>query len=180
MADGYRKALTEHKNITSEYQKKIRGLLEERCLVRPDSEVMAVRTIALGTELDLPSHVDTVTFNNRLAGGALAASVGTAVTAKVVGKSFFQVAAQAVSKGAVAKAAGAATGAVVGGGLGSFFPVIGTAIGGFFGGLIGGVLIDKALLSLEEAVNRAEFKTNLLAAIRQSKKEFKDGLFKPL
>lgn len=131
---------------------------------------------------------ESITTQNRLASAA-AVSVATTlvakkIVAKVVAKGIFKTAVTAASKLAAAKAAGgaagAAAGAATGAALGSIFPVAGTIIGGFFGAIGGifiGVGVDAALLKLDEEVNRADFKQEILESIASAKNELKSDLF---
>ena len=56
-------------------------------------------------------------------------------------------------------------------------PVAGTAVGavaGIVAGIGGGVAIDGALLGLEEALGREDFRREIVAAIREARQEFED------
>jgi hypothetical protein len=130
----------------------------------------------------------TRSFHNRLlssaGGGAIAAFSGAILLEKTVGKivnkSIAKAAAKALAKAAASKAtgsaAGAGAGAAAGAAVGSVVPGFGTAIGAAVGGVIGalsvGFAIDETLLKLDEAVNREDYKLEILASIDESQREF--------
>ena len=74
-------------------------------------------------------------------------------------------------------AASAAGGAAAGATGGSVVPGVGTAFGLVGGALVGlatGVAIDALLLELEEVLNRDDFKREIVAAIREARREFEE------
>ena len=105
--------------------------------------------------------------------------IGAVVVKKVAAKGAVKLAATAVTKVAASKAAGgglgAAGGATLGAIIGSVVPVLGTGIGatagGFVGALAGGVAVDAVLLELEEHFERAEFHSQIVAAINDLRDE---------
>ena len=56
-------------------------------------------------------------------------------------------------------------------------PFLGTAVGAVIGGVISGAIVDGALLKLEEAISRDDFKREILEAIREARADFKLRLF---
>ena len=90
----------------------------------------------------------------------------------MLGKSVIKLAAKAPVK-ALASKVGA--GALAGAAAGTVFPVAGTAAGAFVGilvGIAGGVAIDGALLELEETLSREDRRREIIAAIREARREF--------
>ena len=116
-----------------------------------------------------------------VAAGGISAIIVPKVTAKVVGKSVFKVAAKALSKQVGSLALKVGGGAAVGGVIGSAVPGVGTAIGavvgGAFVGLTIGVAVDAALLKLEEALSRDDFRSELVTVIREARREFEEEYF---
>lgn len=114
-----------------------------------------------------------------LLAGGLAGAVGGKVLAKLVASEAFGLAAEAVGKLAVAKAAGGLGGAAAGAGAGalagSVVPGLGTTIGAAVGGVIGGLALgvatDYALLRIEEGVSRDAFEAEILAALDAAEAE---------
>ncbi len=112
-------------------------------------------------------------------GGALGGVIGAVVVKKVATKGAVKLAAKAVTKVAASKVAGgglgAAGGAALGGTIGSVVPGLGTAIGAAIGGIVGavagGVAVDAVLLELEEHFSRAEFRSQIVAAIKDQRDE---------
>ena len=108
------------------------------------------------------------------AGAGIARIVAHKVTAKMLGKSLIKLAAKVPLK-ALASKIGA--GAVAGGTAGIIVPVAGNVVGAVAGilvGISGGVLIDGTLLKLEEVLDREEFKSEIIAAIREARLEFEE------
>ncbi len=60
--------------------------------------------------------------------------------------------------------------------VGSVVPGLGTVIGGALGGLFTWVVMDAAVLTLEESFSRDEYKAQILGAIEQARREFKAAL----
>ena len=179
-------AFANHKNVMEEYRQAEKSILDASRLVLPPEAdakvayvVKIVKDMSSNDILARPTHLDVVAFEGRAAGGAVAAGVSAAIAAKVAGKGVFKAAATALSKMVASKAVAVLGGATVGAVIGSVLPGVGTAVVGALGGVIGGLVIDGALLSLEEVISRAEFKKEILAAIRESKVAFKVPLFGP-
>lgn len=173
VSDSIKTALARYKNVTDEYRQTANEILDTNRLAVPASGATIVKKVSLNDILAFPTHLDVVAFNNRVAGGAVAAGVSAAVTAKIVGKGAFKAAAKALSKAAISKAAGVVGGAGIGAAIGSVIPFFGTVIGGVIGGAVGGVIVDGALLKLEEAISRSEFKKEIIAAIQEVRVTFK-------
>ncbi|MDR2353298.1 MAG: hypothetical protein LBF22_09105 [Deltaproteobacteria bacterium] len=97
---------------------------------------------------------------------------------KIVQKLFYRTAIKILGEAALKSAStlgGSVIGGATGGGLvGSIFGPVGTGVGAVVGtvaGLGAGLLIDKGLIELDEALNRQEFRQNLLNAIREQRNE---------
>ena len=178
VSDEIATAVASHKNVMAEYHQTVKAIMDASRMVLPaGEEAKVVKDMSLNDIVSLPAHLDIVAFERRAAGGAVAAGVSAAITAKVASKGVFKAAAKALSKMAVSKATAFLGGSAVGAAIGSFLPGVGTVVIGALGGVIGGLAIDGALLSLEEAISRAEFKKEILAAIRETKVAFKARLF---
>ena len=170
-------ALASHKGDMAKYRQEIKTTLDASRQVLPCTpDAKVAKDISVNDILSLPAHLDIVAFENRAAGGAIAASVSMGIAAKVAGKGVFKAATKAVSKMVVSKAAAVLGGSAVGAVVGSVVPGVGTVAIGALGGLIGGLAIDGALLKLEEVISRADFKKEILASIQESKVAFKTKL----
>ena len=111
--------------------------------------------------------------------GAVSAVIAGALAKKLVAKGTVKLAFKAVTKAFASKAASAggaaATGAAVGAAIGSTIPILGTAagavIGGVLGGLLTGVVVDAALLQLEESFGREDFKNAIIEELEKVRQE---------
>ncbi len=177
VSDAIAAALASHKTVLAEYQQTVKAIMEASRVVLPAGvEAKVVKDMSLNDILSLPTHLDVVAFEGRAAGGAVAAGVSAAIAAKVASKGVFKAAAKALSKMAVSKATAVLGGAATGLVIGSVIPGAGTVVGGILGGIVGGLAIDGALLKLEEVISRAEFRKEILAAIREARVAFKGRL----
>ena len=109
-------------------------------------------------------------------GKKIAAAVAKSVTKNLVAKGAFNAAAKAAAKvmaKVAASRAASGVGAVVGGAVGSIVPIAGTAAGAIAGGAIVGLAfgvgVDALLLQLDEAMNRSEFRAELVGALNQER-----------
>ena len=167
----------------SAYERAVRIILDRNRLGPGQAEVEVVLTESLGKILQPSFYEDYIPAAHRFgvagvggsaAGAGVARIVAHKVTAKMLGKSLIKVAAKMPVK-ALASKAGA--GAVAGGVAGSVVPFAGTAVGAFTGivaGIGGGVAIDGALLGLEQALGREDFRREIVAAIGEARQEFED------
>ena len=108
---------------------------------------------------------ETIGLKTRLTAGAIAG----AAAGKIAAKATFKLASKAVAKAAAQKAAGAAIGAAAGVISGIFT----SPLGGMATGAAVGIAIDKGLLSLEEMINRDEYKAEIITAINEARGETK-------
>ena len=166
-----------HGSALDEYRSTVAAILDGNRLPDDGRKQTVTRLSSAQDLFSMPMHADLVAFDERVAGGAAVAGIGGLVVGKIVGKTLFKTAAKALTKVAVSEAGGAATGAVAGAAAGSIVPGIGTVVGGVVGGVIGGIAVDAALLKLEETFSRAQFKQEIVAAIRQTKADLKARLF---
>lgn len=158
----------------------------DRNRVVPEHPAFDVALTASLADIVQPSfYQDFLPAGQRLAAAGVAAGVGAAaaggvtflivqkVTAKVLGKYVLKMAARAPLKAVAGKVAGAAAG---GAAIGSLAPGMGTAVGAVVGGAVAGasigVAVDGALLELEEALSRDDFRRELAAAVREARREF--------
>ncbi len=177
VSDAIAGALASQKNVMDAYLPVVKVIMDASRMVPPPAdEAKVVKDMSLSDILSLPSHLDIVEIENRVAGGAVAAGVSAAIAAKVASKGVFKAAAKALSKMAVSKAAAVLGGAAIGAAIGSILPGVGTVVVGALGGVIGGLAIDGALLKLEEVISRDEFKKEILVAIREARVAFKARL----
>ena len=118
-----------------------------------------------------------------VAGKKVAVGVAQAVTKKLAAKGAFKAAAKVAAKLAVKMAAAktaTGVGAVVGGVVGSIVPVAGTAVGAVAGGAIVGLAFgvgaDSLLLELDEALNRGEFRSELVESLNEERQKMLDAI----
>ncbi len=134
----------------------------------------------------LPDIPEFYNFQQRLGvGGAAVAGFTVAgglfakkVAAAIAVKSGFKAAVGAAGKIALGKVVGGtaagAAGAGIGAAAGSVIPGAGTAAGaaiGFVAGLAAGVVLDKAMLNLDEAINREAFLQEITGALNEQRNE---------
>lgn len=185
--------LANHEQVQRRYQQTALAIMQDRQVdISPTQQISVVNAVALDAIMNPPLPAELITLEQRAlgsTGGAAAAGVMSAlivqkITVKVAGKNLFKLAASAMAKLVLGKTtgslAGAGAGAVSGAALGSVVPGAGTALGAVVGGLVGGVLagisIDKALIELEEYVNREAFRADIVSAIEEARQEFKASL----
>lgn len=181
-------AMTLHKSFQEEYNQAVRKIINDNRVNVEGRKFHVVQSMSLDDALNLPAYKDTLDLKKRMIGGAVAGSVTAVITgkivSKVVGKATLKKAAQVLAKvvagKGVSSAGLAAAGAAAGGAIGSVVPGVGTAVGALIGGMIGGIAagitVDKLMLMLEEALNRADFKRELIEFIEGARKEFKKKL----
>ena len=168
-------------NARTAYEQAVRDILDRNRIDSQHAAVEVVLTESLEDILQPSFYRDFMPTAHRFgvagaAGSAAGAGVGgiiaQKVTAKMLGKSVIKLAAKAPVK-ALASKVGA--GALAGAATGTVVPVAGTAAGAFVGivvGIAGGVAIDGALLELEETLRREDFRHEIIAAIREARREF--------
>ena len=182
-------ALSNHKNAWQAYQQTIGKIMDRNRMNPEGSSFQIVQKVSLKDITEPPVLMGTQARLVTAGGAGAAAGVVTAVVikkiiAKIMGKNVVKLAAKALTKVVVSKTAGSAggagVGAAAGAAIGSVIPLVGTAggaiIGGIIGGIVVGVSVDKLLIELEEAVNRDEFKREILSAINDARREFKAKL----
>ena len=165
------------------YERAGRDILERNRVDAQQTEVEVVLTDSLEDVIQPFSYKDFVPAVLRFgiagvggsaAGAGVARIVAHKVTAKMFGKSLIKVAAKAPIK-ALASKVGA--GALAGGVAGTVVPIAGNAVGAVVGilfGIGGGIAIDGTLLKFEEALARDEFRREIVATIREARREFED------
>jgi hypothetical protein len=169
-------ALENQQGLKEEAQRLRQTILDENRVLDSDESFVVSSSASLDSLLTIPNHIDLVALDQRIAGGTVAAGIGGLIAGKIASKAIFKGAAKALLKAAAAKVGGTSVGGAVGAFLGSAVPGVGTVVGGFIGGLIGGVAVDAALLKLDEAVSRDEFRREILSVIAQSREDFKKRL----
>jgi hypothetical protein len=190
----FNRSLSEYKSAQDTYQKMAEKIMNQNRVTIQGSSFQIVERMSLKDVLNPPIHQDMIRLETRMMVGGGVAVVSGAVTAvvikkiiaKVVGKNVLKLAAKALSKVVISKTAGsvggAGAGAAAGAAVGSIVPGIGTAAGAIIGGIIGGIVVgvsvDKLLIELEEAINRDEFKQDILSAINEARREFKAGFMR--
>ena len=181
------------------YEQTVRVILERNCeeSQRLQDVEIDIASIASLEDILKPSfhqdffHQDFVPAAHRFlgasgGGAAVAGSVGTIIAQKVktkiLAKLVLKVAAKAPLKAVTSKvgsAAVVAAAAAVGAAAGSVVPGLGTAVGAAGGAVIGigiGIAIDGALLELEEALSRDDFRREIVIAMRETRREIEDQM----
>ena len=165
------------------YERAERDILERNRVDAQQTEVEVVLTDSLEDVIQPFSYKDFVPAVHRFgiagvggsaAGAGVARIVAHKVTAKMFGKSLIKVAAKAPIKALASKVG---VGALAGGVAGTVVPIAGNAVGAVVGilfGIGGGIAIDGTLLKFEEALARDEFRREIVAAIREARREFED------
>lgn len=183
--DSIEKAVANQKNAKEEYERIVKGIMQDNQVTPTDNSYKVVNQTSLNKLISLTIHSDFIKIEQRFSTGAVAGGVAGVLAgkalAKTASKGTFKLAAKAMAKVITSKAAGSAAGAsvgaVIGGILGSAVPGVGTAagaaVGGSIGGVVVGVSVDKLMLELEEQLSRDEFKTKILSAIAETREEFK-------
>ena len=178
---GIERVFAADENARLAYKQAVRDILDRNRIDPQHAAVEVVLTESLEDILQPSFYRDFMPLAHRFgvagaAGSAAGAGVGgiiaQKVTAKMLGKSVIKLAAKAPVK-ALASKVGA--GALAGAAAGTVLPVAGTAVGAFVGilaGIAGGVVIDGALLKLEETLSREDFRREIIAAIREARREF--------
>ena len=178
---GIERVFAADENARTAYEQAVRDILDRNRIDSQHAAVEVVLTESLEDILQPSFYRDFMPTAHRFgvagaAGSAAGAGVGgiiaQKVTAKMLGKSVIKLAAKAPVK-ALASKVGA--GALAGAATGTVVPVAGTAAGAFVGivvGIAGGVAIDGALLELEETLRREDFRHEIIAAIREARREF--------
>jgi hypothetical protein len=169
-------ALATQQTLREEYQRLRLKILDENRVPDSEDQVTVVSSTSLDSLITIPTHIDLVSLDQRVAGGTVAAGIGSLIAGKIARKAIFKGAAKAVVKAAAAKVAGTTIGGGVGAAMGSVVPGFGTVVGGFIGGLIAGVFVDAVLLKLEEVVSRDEFHKEIVSTIVQTREDFKRQL----
>lgn len=162
-----------------------RVLDRARIAVPPDARIrVAARATRRDLALPSPRVVVTTTGERTLTSAAAGGVVAALVVKKAAAKGTLKLAAKALTKVALSKTAGtsggAGAGAVVGGAIGSVVPVLGTAAGAAVGGVVGGLLVgvgvDYAMLKVDEAWSRDDFRQQILASLEEQRAEVLAGL----
>lgn len=181
--------LSHYEDAQKNYLEKANKILHKNRLDLKGVPLDINEQLTLLDAVNLPIHQeDFINLQHRLGTGSVAGMITAIIVGKVAGKSIFKLAAGALFKvlaskatGAVVSAgAGAATGAAVGSVIPGFGTAIGAVIGGAIGGIGAGLVVDKALIELEAAISREKFKAEILAAINETRLEFKEKSVKPV
>lgn len=174
--DAFNAMLTADAEARTEYEQTVGDVLDRN---RVEPEPANIETTSRADIIEPSCNLDFMppvprwgaSGASSVAAGGISYIIIQKVAAKALGKSVFKLGAKALT----GKVAGAG-GAVVGGAIGSIVPGPGTAIGAVVGGLVVGatigVAVDGALLKLEEALSRDDFKRELVTAIREARREF--------
>ena len=173
------------------YEQNVRAILERNRVGSQrlqNAEVDVASIVSLEDILKPSFHQDFVPAAHRLLGasgggavvaGGVGAIIVQKVKTKILAKLVLKVAAKAPLKALASKMGSAAAAAATGAAAGSAVPGLGTAAGAVGGAVVGfgtGVAIDGALLQLEEALSRDEFRREIVIAIREARREFEDQM----
>ena len=179
----FRSAGTE---VQREYKQKVDGILERNRVSSERLQHVDINVTwsgSLNEIIEPPLHEDFVPSAHRLFGagagaagvaGGIGSVIAKKITAKVLAKPVLKLAAKAALKPLAAKALG---GALAGAAALSIVPVVGTAAGAAAGAAVGisaGVLLDGALLKVEEALSRDEHRREIVTIVREAHREFVD------
>ncbi|MDR2421975.1 MAG: hypothetical protein LBE01_01195 [Deltaproteobacteria bacterium] len=142
-----------------------------------------IQSITMESLVFSVAPVETISFGKRIGlsgvAGLSSGAVAMVLVAKIGQKAIFKMAAGALAKMAASKGVTAAGGLAAGAGVGSVVPGAGTAVGAGVGFLVGaavGLVVEKVILNVEEMVNRAEFKLEILKAIQSQRLEVLNSL----
>ena len=173
------------------YEVKVDDILERNRLNSERLQDAEVKVTWAGSRediLDPPLHHEFVPAAHRLFGatagaagvaGGIGSVIAKKISAKVLAKPVLKLAAKATLKPFLTKALG---GALTGAAALSIVPGLGTAAGAAAGAAVGigtGVLLDGALLKLEEALSRDEHRREIVTVIRDVHREFVDHYLGP-
>ena len=111
---GIEAAIATHQGALDDYRRTVKEILDSNRVAVDNARPIVSGYVSLSDVLAMPIQADLMAFNERVAGGAVAAGIGAVVTGKIVSKTIFKAAAKAVAKVVVAKAGGAAAGAATG------------------------------------------------------------------
>ena len=186
--DGFDRSLREaaSKNAASlkQHQLTVQRILDQN-RIGADTSKFLIITHDSADKLSRPSvHYDFDGLRSRLlvsgAKGSLPGSMTSAITGKIMEKvdqgNTLKMAAKTLAKFVVAKATGSLGGASAGAAVGSAVPGIGTAIGAVVGIVVGGAVIDKGFISLDEMTNRQSFRSEIMAAIAEVRRDLVDTM----
>ena len=171
------------------YEETVRDILEHNRVdaMRLQNAEVDVALIASLERILRPSfHQDFIPAAHRFLGasgggagvaGGVGSIIAEKVKTKILAKLVLKVAAKAPLKALVSKLGGAGASAAIGAAAGSAVPGLGTALGAAGGAAVGlgtGIAIDGALLELEEALSRDDFRREIVTAIHEARREFED------
>ncbi len=178
-------AVTEEAQQIFKYE--LDSLLEANRLNTVGENIVIAHQLSIGEIYNIPAHHELAGIKTRLsvagstglAAGLLSKVVAKKISAKILGKSMFKLAVKSVSKIATKVVGSAATGAATGAAAGSVVPVVGNFVGGVIGvagGLVAGFAVDYAIIKVDEAKYRDEFKREIISAINEEHLKFKNSL----
>ena len=162
------------------YARDVREILDRNRVSAQRLKHAAIEVVSVAVMEDVldPSfHEDAIRpavrfFGAAAAGGGVASITAKKIRERVVAKRVLTRAATGPVKAILSKAAGRALIAAVG--L-SVVPGLGTAAGAV-GALGTTIVIDALVLEAEEALNRDDFKRELVTAVREARREFEDQM----
>lgn len=96
-----------------------------------------------------------------------AGAIASKVAGRIASKTAFKTASKAAAKMAAQKGAGAALSTVTG----AFTSVFTSPVGGAAIGIATGVALDKGMLKLEEAINRDQYKSEIISSLEESRRQ---------
>jgi hypothetical protein len=178
--------LAESEAASAELKQAVEKILGENRVDPEDRQIRVKEVISLSEVLNPKDEKAGLGLGARLTGSGSVSGVVAVFTVmiskKIMGKGALKIAAKSIIKIVAGKAAGTTSGvgagAAVGAAVGSVVPGPGSAVGAVVGGIIGGVAagvtVDKMMLMLEESFNREDFKKELISAIEEARKEYRD------
>ena len=178
--------------MITQFREERDGLIEERAIDVDDGTPLATSEAVSSSELASAFAAESVPFETRLwgsaggavFGGAVGQVIGSRVVARLAAKGLIQKASAAllaavprtVARRIIGRLAGAAAGARAGSTAGAVGGAWGRAIGGAAGAVVGALVVDGALLKLEELLGRDQLHESIVDAIDELEDETIDQM----
>lgn len=182
------KIMEENAEAIATFNALVERIKQENRINPGEKAVTIVRTERLAHLVKIPKPNWMLSLESR-AGASLITGGGAGMVAgyfakrmlgRVLGAPIFKTAVQAVVRIVISKtgsrAAGGAAGAMAGGAAGSVVPGVGTTVGAVVGLIVGlatTVAVDAVLVEIEEAVNREQFKGEILRALAEARESLR-------
>lgn len=170
-SEGLNQAFAVFKENTEKAKAEVEKILQQNRLNLKDGQYKVVINTNLEDVYKKNEIKNIISLKERLffsTGVSLAAgAIASKMAGKIASKTAFKTASKAAVKMAAKKGAGAALSTVTG----AFTSVFTSPIGGAAIGIATGVALDKGMLKLEEAINRDNYKSEIISALEESRRE---------